>query len=210
MIPVRPSRLACAVALAFGFQGASHAALIDYTFAGTVDRQGNLTGYLGKAYVANARVDTTTDAILSYQFTVSDVGTWAGAGGTITNPSPQANLGQQFILAAAAGGFTQIADGLNPNLLNYLGQIVGPSGSFGGYVDGYPTTFDASFGTCDVAFFGFRDSSGDKFFGVRLSSARGTVVSTGTVPEPASAALAAVAGLAALRGLRRRKTTASA
>jgi len=175
------------------------AALIDYSFAGTVGSEFGLTGYNGETFSASATVDTTLDSIVSFSFSVTNQGTWIGSGGSIFK-----NLGAgTFSLDAGVdegASYSQTHAGfipLNAILANFSGPISG--GGYSGLIDGYPTSFD--FGVLSSTFSIQKD--GQNFSG-GVTSASGSPAAAAPVPATIGLALTGLGMIGGLGGLRRR------
>lgn len=208
MHSVRKTPIAAAIgaALALTAVTPAHAALIRYSVAGTVSSQFNLTGYTGQAYTGSLIIDTTTDLIDEFSFSVAGKGTWSGSGGTIylTQNSPTSN----FRIDLTTGTFDTIADGFTPTSGASFFFLQGAIGSpLGDFLDGYPLTVNAASYFCVKSVNYAASSPSFRSFGLNSFTVVGEEYTP--APAPATAALT-LAGLGALAAVRRRKAARKA
>lgn len=197
-----PVAAAVSAALLASAAPAAQAVMIQYSLEGEITSQGApVSGYTGETYSVSFVFDTVAGQVGDFSWSVTNHGTWTGSGGYLSVGSNSffVDLGTQY----GGASYTQLGDASVPVTLGYHSIRVSDPNLFGGYVDGFPTTFDLS--ATPRTYFLFGASSSSNFFAGAFTSASGAVIQS--VPEPPTAA-AVLAGLAALGTLRRRKRAA--
>ena len=139
--------------LLFAATQEASAALIRYDLSGVVTGSTGFTpSYVGLDWDYRAIIDTETQSVTEFEYTVDTRGTWRGTGGTALFDIVAGGAGGRFIIDVSTSDgatYTNIVDGFTP--ATFAGpDFELPIGLYGDFIDGFPTTIDVDQATTMV------------------------------------------------------------